>query len=292
TTETPIQSVEEHMFIKKNINLSVLREDVLHEHISGNKFRKLKYQLIEAAQSEVDTLISFGGAFSNHLVALAYAGKRFGFKTIGVVRGDELKGKPLNPSLKFCSECGMQLEFVPREVYRQKEQADQVVTLKLAHPNAIIIPEGGTNRLAVKGCAELLTAGHHNYDVITCAVGTGGTIAGLITAAEKYQTILGFSALKGDFLSDQVSTLITEPSTNWHITDAYAFGGYAKTSPRLMAFIRQFHERHELLLEPIYTGKMFFGIYDLIQQGYFSTGTKILAVHSGGLQSWGGFEGV
>lgn len=290
TTETPIQAVDEELFAKKNISLSVLREDLLHEHISGNKFRKLKHQLIEAARNKIETLISFGGAYSNHLVALAYAGKQFGFRTIAVVRGDELQHKPLNPSLVFCRDCGMQLNFVSREQYRQKEQGDIITELKKVYPNSLIIPEGGTNMLAVQGCAEILTEKHLHFDVIACSVGTGGTIAGIISAAKDHQTIIGFSALKGDFLLDTVNKLISSSKAQWQITDEYSFGGYAKTPLVLMDFIDRFYQQHKLLLEPIYTGKMLFGIYDLVDRDYFSPGTKILAIHSGGLQGWKGFE--
>ncbi|WP_130804603.1 1-aminocyclopropane-1-carboxylate deaminase/D-cysteine desulfhydrase [Acinetobacter ihumii] len=265
------------------IHLALKRLDLIHPQISGNKFYKLKYNLQYAKQLGLDTIITFGGAFSNHIAATAYAADYFGFKSIGIIRGEELAQQRLNHTLTTASQFGMQLEFISRQDYRNKNQADFLVELQRRFPKAYIIPEGGTNTLAIQGCTEILTdADRQNYDVICCAVGTGGTLTGLIEASNSHQTVMGFSALKGDFLKQDIANL-TEKS-NWNIRDDYCFGGYAKTSPLLIEFIHGFEEQYQIPLEPIYTGKMLFGILDLIKHHYFAPNTRILAIHSGGLQ--------
>ena len=177
----------------------------------------------------------------------------------------------------------MQLQFVPRAQYRQKDQAEFLAELHQQFPEHYVIPEGGSNSLAIQGCAEILSADDlKNYDVICCAVGTGGTISGLIEASSAQQMVLGFSALKGDFLNIEVAKQTAK--SNWNIIDDYCFGGYAKTSPELLSFIQQFEQDFSIPLEQIYTGKMLYGIFDLIQHGYFTAGCRILVIHSGGLQ--------
>ncbi|WP_151721174.1 1-aminocyclopropane-1-carboxylate deaminase/D-cysteine desulfhydrase [Acinetobacter ursingii] len=265
------------------IHLDLKRLDLIHPHISGNKFYKLKYNLQHAKQLGQDTLITFGGAFSNHIAATAYAAHYFGFQSIGIIRGEELADQPLNHTLSTASQFGMQLEFINRQDYRNKEQPDFLAELQSRFPNAYIIPEGGTNSLAIQGCKEILSEqDRQNYDVICCAVGTGGTITGLIESSHFNQNILGFSALKGDFLTHDVAHLTAK--NNWKIIDEYCCGGYAKTSAQLIEFIQLFEKQYLIPLEPIYTGKMLFGIFDLIEKAYFPPHTRILAIHSGGLQ--------
>ena len=265
------------------IHLDLKRLDLIHPHISGNKFYKLKYNLQHAKQLGQDTLITFGGAFSNHIAATAYAAHYFGFQSIGIIRGEELADQPLNHTLSTASQFGMQLEFINRQDYRNKEQPDFLAELQSRFPNAYIIPEGGTNSLAIQGCKEILSEqDRQNYDVICCAVGTGGTITGLIESSHFNQNILGFSALKGDFLTHDVAHLTAKK--NWKIIDEYCCGGYAKTSAQLIEFIQFFEKQYQIPLEPIYTGKMLFGIFDLIGKAYFPPHTRILAIHSGGLQ--------
>ncbi|MDI3237845.1 1-aminocyclopropane-1-carboxylate deaminase/D-cysteine desulfhydrase [Acinetobacter ursingii] len=265
------------------IHLDLKRLDLIHPHISGNKFYKLKYNLQHAKQLGQDTLITFGGAFSNHIAATAYAAHYFGFQSIGIIRGEELADQPLNHTLSTASQFGMQLEFINRQDYRNKEQPDFLAELQSRFPNAYIIPEGGTNSLAIQGCKEILSEqDRQNYDVICCAVGTGGTITGLIESSHFNQNILGFSALKGDFLTHDVAHLTAKK--NWKIIDEYCCGGYAKTSAQLIEFIQLFEKQYQIPLEPIYTGKMLFGIFDLIEKAYFPPHTRILAIHSGGLQ--------
>ena len=247
------------------------------------KFYKLKYNLQHAKQLGQDTLITFGGAFSNHIAATAYAAHYFGFNSIGIIRGEELADQRLNHTLATASQFGMQLEFINRQDYRNKEQPDFLAELQSRFPNAYIIPEGGTNSLAIQGCKEILSEqDRQNYDVICCAVGTGGTITGLIESSHFNQNILGFSALKGDFLTHDVAHLTAK--NNWKIIDEYCCGGYAKTSAQLIEFIQLFEKQYLIPLEPIYTGKMLFGIFDLIEKAYFPPHTRILAIHSGGLQ--------
>ncbi len=266
-----------------DIHLDLKRLDLIHPHISGNKFYKLKYNLQHAKQLGQDTLITFGGAFSNHIAATAYAAHYFGFQSIGIIRGEELADQPLNHTLSTASQFGMQLEFINRQDYRNKEQPDFLAELQSRFPNAYIIPEGGTNSLAIQGCKEILSEqDRQNYDVICCAVGTGGTITGLIESSHFNQNILGFSALKGDFLTSDVTHLTAKK--NWKIIDEYCCGGYAKTSAQLIEFIQFFEKQYQIPLEPIYTGKMLFGIFDLIEKAYFPPHTRILAIHSGGLQ--------
>lgn len=266
-----------------DIHLDLKRLDLIHPHISGNKFYKLKYNLQHAKQLGQDTLITFGGAFSNHIAATAYAAHYFGFQSIGIIRGEELADQRLNHTLATASQFGMQLEFINRQDYRNKEQPDFLAELQSRFPNAYIIPEGGTNSLAIQGCKEILSEqDRQNYDVICCAVGTGGTITGLIESSHFNQNILGFSALKGDFLTSDVTHLTAKK--NWKIIDEYCCGGYAKTSAQLIEFIQFFEKQYQIPLEPIYTGKMLFGIFDLIEKAYFPPHTRILAIHSGGLQ--------
>ncbi|WP_343682503.1 1-aminocyclopropane-1-carboxylate deaminase/D-cysteine desulfhydrase [Acinetobacter baylyi] len=265
------------------VRLDLKRLDLIHPHISGNKFYKLKYNLIEAKKRGCDRILTFGGAFSNHIAASAYAAHHFDFKSIGIIRGQELAYRPLNATLKTAQHYGMQLEFMSREQYRQKDQSEFLHTLQSQYPSAFIIPEGGTNALAIQGSKEILSdTDRLNYDVICCAVGTGGTLAGLIEASHDGQYVIGFSALKGDFLHNDVQRHTNK--TNWHILDDYCFGGYAKTSSELFEFIDEFEQKYQIPLEQVYTAKMLYGLLDLIQKNDFDQGTRILALHTGGLQ--------
>ena len=269
--------------IKAPVTVTIKRLDQIHPQISGNKFFKLKYNFLEAQQQGLNTVLTCGGAYSNHISATAYAAYLFGFKSVGIIRGEELATKPLNPTLATAQKFGMQLHFVSREQYRQKDQPDYLGKLNQQFPEHFIIPEGGTNPLAIQGCKEILNAQElQNYDVICCAVGTGGTISGIIEASSEHQSILGFSALKGDFLQSDVQQWTAKK--NWKITDVYCCGGYAKTTPELLQFMQSFEVEHHLPLEQIYTAKMMMGLFDLIEQNYFSQDTRILVIHSGGLQ--------
>ena len=283
-----MKTENQFLFTKNNIHVSIKREDLIHPIVSGNKFRKLKYNLLEAKNQNHKTILTFGGAFSNHIAAVAFAGSENGFKTIGVIRGDELVDKiQENPTLKFAQECGMQFEFVTRNQYQNKNEASFIDYLKLKCGDFYLIPEGGTNELAVKGCEEILTADDNEFDYICCCVGTAGTISGIINSSNSVQKILGFPALKGDFLNDEIRTFAK--NNNWQLITDYHFGGYAKIADELIDFINEFSSDYKVLLDPIYTAKMAFGVIDLINKGFFEDNSKVLMIHSGGLQ---GIQGI
>lgn len=270
------------------VSLTVKPEYMNHPFISGNKLRKLKYNLQEARVHGYTTLVTFGGAYSNHIAATAAAGKEYGFNTIGIIRGEELVDKVAeNPTLVFARDNGMQFKFVSRSVYRDKTNEAFIADLVDEFGNFYLVPEGGTNELAVKGCEEILIDGDEKFTHICCAVGTGGTISGLINASKKHQKVLGFPALKGDFLQNEIAKYTVRD--NWELVTNYHFGGYGKTTPELIEFMNWFYENTNIPLDPVYTGKMFFGIYDMIKQGIFKEESKILAIHTGGLQ---GIEGM
>ena len=268
---------------KTSVELFVKREDVLHTEISGNKFRKLKYNLQEAKRLGFSKLLTFGGAYSNHIAAVAAAGKVFGFETIGIIRGDELADKfMLNETLKLAYENGMRFEFVSRTDYRNKTSDDFIAQLKSKFGSFYMIPEGGTNDFAVKGCEEILIESDVDFDYLCCAIGTGGTISGIINSSHQNQKVLGFPALKESFLNEEIS--IFTQRNNWDLIRDYHFGGYAKTTSELIDFVEEFNSTQTFKIEPIYTGKMFYGLFDLIKNDYFKPNSKILAIHTGGLQ--------
>lgn len=264
---------------------------MLHPYVSGNKFRKLKYNLKQAKSENKKTLLTFGGAFSNHILAVAAAGKEQGFKTIGIIRGEELKDKIAeNPTLKKAQDLGMVFEFVDREIFREKSSSKFIQQLVEKFEDFYLIPEGGTNELAVKGCEEILTVTDEKFDYICCAVGTGGTISGLINCSKKSQQVLGFPALKGDFLREDICKFVSK--SNWDLIADYHFGGYAKVSEELILFINDFYQKYKVPLDPIYTGKMLFGVMYLINKNYFPENSKILVIHTGGLQGITGMNNL
>ncbi|MFV8375202.1 1-aminocyclopropane-1-carboxylate deaminase/D-cysteine desulfhydrase [Flavobacterium sp. LB1P62] len=268
--------------------MHIKREDLIHPFVSGNKFRKLKYNLLQAKEENQETVLTFGGAFSNHIAAVAFAGKEKGFKTIGIIRGDELGSKISgNPTLLFAQNCGMQLEFISREAYRLKNEISFLENLKQKFGSFYLIPEGGTNELAIKGCQEILTKDDAVFDYICCSVGTGGTISGIINSVLSHQKVLGFPALKGDFLKEEIRNFAQ--NENWELITDYHFGGYGKVNNELIGFINQFYEDNQIPLDPIYTGKMVFGVIDLIHKNYFPDQSKILLIHTGGIQ---GIQGM
>ncbi|GAA4766081.1 MULTISPECIES: 1-aminocyclopropane-1-carboxylate deaminase/D-cysteine desulfhydrase [Flavobacterium] len=272
----------------RQIVLQVKREDSLHPFISGNKFRKLKYNIDFFKESLFDTLITFGGAYSNHIAATAYACKENGLNCVGVIRGDELwREINNNPTLYFAQQCGMKFEFVTRDQYRKKDSNEFLNYLKNKYGSCYVLPEGGTNDLAVKGCKEILNQGDVEFDYICCAVGTGGTISGIIDSSKPHQKVIGFPALKGDFLKDEIRKFAN--NKNWELITDYHFGGYGKVTEELIDFINNFYTKTSIFLDPIYTGKMFFGVLDLINRNYFPKNGKILLIHTGGLQ---GIEGM
>jgi len=272
---------------KRNISIDnqvFIKPDYLnHEHISGNKYRKLKYNLEAAKKLNKHTLLTFGGAYSNHVAALAAAGNEFWFKTIGVIRGEELEGKiDSNPTLSFAKSLGMTLKFVSRSDYRLKTSESFIASLKDEFADFYLVPEGGTNTLAVKGCVEILTKEDEVFDYICCPVGTGGTISGIINSSFPHQKVLGFPALKENFLDNEIDTFVNK--NNWQLIRDYHFGGYAKINSELIEFINEFNALHDIPLDPVYTGKMMFGIKAMIARGEIDKHAKVLAIHTGGLQ--------
>lgn len=284
--EIPTQKIRSNT---NNISLFMRREDLIHPYISGNKFRKLKYNLLQAKSENQQTLLTFGGAFSSHVAATAFAGKEQGFKTIGIIRGDELRDKIFeNPTLQFAQECGMQFKFITREAYRGKTEADFIENLKHEFGDFYLVPEGGTNEFAVKGCEEILTKEDSEFDFVCCSVGTGGTISGIINSLLPHQKVLGFPALKGDFLKEDIRKFTRKD--NWEIITAYHFGGYGKVNQELITFINQFYIENKIPLDSIYTAKMVFGVMDLINKNYFPENSKILLIHTGGIQGNAGMN--
>ena len=295
----PLQQVKLDFLEEKNIQLYVLREDLIHPTISGNKWRKLYYNLQEANNQGKTQLLTFGGAFSNHIAATAAAGKQFGFKTIGIIRGEE--HLPLNPTLQLAYENGMQFHYVDRAFYREKKYDVLFLeTLKEQNGDFYLVPEGGSNAFAVKGCTEIIKNINIDYDTICCACGTGGTIAGIIAAADETKNIIGFPALKGGgFLKNDIQQLLADYQQqflveinhpNWSLNTDYHFGGYAKITHELVDFVNDFYQKHAIPLDLIYTGKMLFGILHLAKTTAFFNGKKIVVIHTGGLQGNKGFD--
>ena len=298
---SPLQQLHNEILDKTGVELYVKRDDLIHPQFGGNKWRKLKYNLIDAREKQNDTLLTFGGAWSNHIYATAAAASHFGFNSIGMIRGEE--HTPLNPTLSFATSCGMQLHYIDRVQYRQKHQPDYLEKIKQKFGDVYLLPEGGSNQLALAGCEEIvheIDESGQEFDVICCASGTGATLAGLARAIKDSQLAIGFSALRGgEFLSDEVTkflhgsatrTSIDRSKRNWQIEQEYHFGGYAKIDDELVSFMRQFQSQHGFELDAVYTGKMFYGLFQRIASGYFEPGTVIIAIHSGGLQGNNGFN--
>lgn len=312
---SPIIKLNDSILDEFGVELFVKRDDMIHPLVQGNKWRKLKYNLLNIKEQGAQRVLTFGGAFSNHIHATAAAGKLFGIETIGIIRGECIT--PLSTTLAFAKQCGMNLHFISRKDYKEKEHLTD--DIKKLFGEVYVLPEGGTNDLALQGCREIVEETHQSLgfqpDYIVVACGTGGTIAGIIQAASQNQKVLGLSVLKGHFIANDVSKLLNidnictsqnqkhdktdknidinhihKDFCSWSILTDYHFGGYAKWTPELIEFINQFRRQHLLPLDPVYTGKLFFGVYDLIKKGYFPRGSIIVAVHTGGLQGIEGFN--
>ncbi|MEM6377138.1 MAG: pyridoxal-phosphate dependent enzyme [Bacteroidota bacterium] len=298
---SPLQRLRSPRLEAAQVDCWVKRDDLLNLPVlnnafafSGNKWRKLKYNLLAAKQTGKQKLLTFGGAFSNHLAAVAAAGYQFDLDTIGIVRGE--KPLTLNPTLRFVESCGMQLVFVSRTEYRQKNTPDFQAELKKRFGDFYLIPEGGTNAEALKGTAEMGIEILEQLDIVPDEIrlccGTGGTAAGLIQGLAGKSYVKGYSVLKGDFHQAEIQSLLTATPAlqNWQIhTDAHC-GGYAKTTPELLHFIRHFAMENGIFLDPIYTGKLFFAFWKDLENDQLKAGTKIILVHSGGLQGIAGFN--
>ncbi|MDZ7606022.1 MAG: pyridoxal-phosphate dependent enzyme [Cyclobacteriaceae bacterium] len=291
--QTPVVQIEEERFNEYGIELFLKREDLTDPIISGNKYRKLLYNLEAAREAGHTTLLTFGGAYSNHIHATAYAGYKFGFNTIGVIRGEE--SLPLNPTLTDAAAYGMEFYYISRTAYREKYQSELLQHFQDRFGEFYLVPEGGSNALAVKGCAQILSVDEKNFDYYCCACGTGGTISGIVASLEGEKEVIGFPALKnGSFLMKDIEKLLEQYSErkydNYHLNTDYHFGGYAKWDLQLISFINRFYQKHHIGLDPVYTGKLLFGIYDLAERGFFRRESKILAIHTGGLQGIRGFN--
>ena len=277
---SPIEEIRHPFFEQKQVRVFVKRDDLIHPFISGNKWRKLKYLLHRASSEGKTHLVTFGGAFSNHLLATACAAAKFGLKSTGIVRGELVD----NDVLMFCKLFGMHLIFVTREDYRDKKALFENYFGK--NSQAFFINEGGASIEATAGCAELIDELENEYDHIFCASGTGTTVAGIIKGVEKHQLqtkIHSVPVLKGgEFIRDEILSYFDHsPAFELHLD--YHFGGYAKTKPELIQYIRSFISQTGIVIDPIYTAKLFYAIHDLIQQDYFKTSSNILAIHTGGL---------
>jgi 1-aminocyclopropane-1-carboxylate deaminase len=282
-TPTPVQEIHDPILDKAGVRLLIKREDLNHRFVSGNKWWKLKYNLEEAKCQNKKTLLTFGGAYSNHIFATVAAAKESGFESIGIIRGEETL--PLNNTLSFAVGKGMQLHYVTREQYRKKTETEFIDKLHDQFGDFYLIPEGGTNALAITGCEEFARTLGNDFDYLCCSVGTGGTVAGLINGLPKTKTILGFSSLKGgQFLTEGVSQWLHQSSSNWSIISEYHFGGYGKITAELTSLQQMFKVDHQILFDLIYGSKMMYGILSLASKGFFNSGSTILVIHTGGLQ--------
>ena len=288
--DTSVFEIFDDVLEKAQLRLFIKREDLNHDFVSGNKWWKLKYNLQKAKELGHETLLTFGGTFSNHIYATAAAAKELGFKSIGIIRGEKIL--PLNETLAFAESGGMKLHFVTREEYRSKTSSEFIDHLKKTFGDFYLIPEGGTNELAIKGCAEFAREklSGLDFDFLCLPVGTGGTMAGIVAGLEGKKKVIGFSVLKnGDFLKEGVKKSIKyffeKELPGWRIETDYDFGGYAKHTNELDQFILRMSQQHKLPLDFVYTGKMVAGVFDLISKNYFPKGSKIVMLHTGGLRN-------
>ncbi|MGW0785682.1 1-aminocyclopropane-1-carboxylate deaminase/D-cysteine desulfhydrase [Streptomyces sp. NPDC002913] len=279
---SPLRPAEDERFARYGVTLLLKRDDLIHPDLPGNKWRKLAPNLRDAGGR---TVLTFGGAYSNHLRATAAAGRLLGFPTVGVVRGDELAGRPLNPSLAQCAADGMRLHFVDRTTYRAKAAPEVLDGLLSLFGPCVVIPEGGSNALAAQGCAELGRELHGRTGTVAVACGTGGTLAGLAAGLGPGQRALGIPVLRGGFLGDAVRTLQREafgaPAGRWTLDERFHFGGYARTTPELEAFAEDFEDRHGLPVERLYVAKLLYGLTVLAGEGAFAPGSTVTAVVTG-----------
>ncbi len=279
-TPTPLVEIKEKLFEEKGLKVYIKKDYLTHDQISGNKYRKLKYNLSKARNTGKTELLTFGGAYSNHLYAFAAACKLFNFRGMAIIRGEELNENS-SPTLQFADSCDINLVFVNRTDYRNKHL--------LSHfygENSFVIPEGGTNEDCLPGMSEMVDEilKEINPDYICCAAGTGGTAAGILSNRNFNGKVVVIPVLKnGDFIKDEISHLgvrTHRASLKIH----YHFGGYAKENPDLIKFMLDFESKHTIPLDQVYTGKLFFGVYDLIQKDQFKPGSTLVIYHSGGLQ--------
>jgi len=272
-----------HFVNNSGLQLFLKREDKIHNIISGNKYRKLKFNLINAKELGFKGLLTFGGAYSNHIPAVAYAAKKNGFKSLGFIRGEEIVNNYLeNPTLKYSHDLGMKFKFLSRSNYKLKTNENFLRKLKKKFKDYYLIPEGGTNALGVLGCQEILNDNDKEFDYICCSVGTGGTICGLINSSNENQKIIGFSSINKNYLLNDITKFVT--NENWMLIDDFSFGGYGKVNNELIEFMNNFRLKYGILLDPIYTSKLVYGVLNLITNNFFKPNSKILMIHTGGHQ--------
>ncbi len=284
---SPIQEIKDSLLEEKKVRLFIKREDLIHPIVSGNKWRKLKYNLSKAKEEGKSTILSFGGAYSNHIHALALAAKGMELKSIGIIRGEETL--PLNETLSYARSCGMDLHFISREEYKRKTEKDFIYKLHKKFGDFYLIPEGGYNLEGSKGCEEIIKEIDILFDLVCCPCGTGTTLSGIIASLPEGKKAIGFPVLKGgDFLYKEINNLLPKngvaQNNNWHLETGYHFGGYAKWNKELLDFTDEFEKKYGIPLDQVYTGKMMYGVFDLIEKDTFAFGTAIVAVHTGGLQ--------
>lgn len=286
---SPIQALQHPSLTQANLALDIKRDDLIHPFVSGNKWRKLKFNFKQCQAEDKDTLLTFGGAYSNHIAATAYAGNQMGVKTVGVIRGDEFN--TLNTTLDFAQKNGMYLHFVSRSDYKKKSESYFLEELKALFGDVFIIPEGGANWYGVQGCYSILEEVNQPYDFICCAAGTGTTAAGIFNSKSDDQKLVVFPAIKGaeELINDIIKWKETPDLDTLAIITDYHFGGYAKLNNELINFANEFYLNHQIPLDLIYTAKMMYGLFNLIEKKYFPKNSRILVIHSGGLQGNEGF---
>ena len=276
---------------QRQVEVQVLRLDQVHLEVSGNKFYKLQYTLQEALRQNHRQVLTFGGAYSNHIYATAAAAREVGLASVGIIRGELNDAE--NPTLAFARAADMNLYGITRGHYREKNQPEFLENLRKQFGDFYLIPEGGTNALAIQGTQEILTARHSDFSHVLTPIGTGGTFAGIAASLLPHQHLLGISALKGEGIRQELIDLLNtegiQSSGNLEIFTQYHQGGYAKWTPELIDFIHWFWNAFGIPLDPIYTGKMAFACWDLLQKNYFLPGSRILLIHTGGLQGNRGF---
>ncbi|MBA6352315.1 1-aminocyclopropane-1-carboxylate deaminase/D-cysteine desulfhydrase [Colwellia sp. BRX9-1] len=290
-TESPLQKISHPLFERHQLSVSIKRDDIIHPIISGNKWRKLKLNLHHAQAHNYIGVISFGGSFSNHIHALAFACHQQGLKSIGIIRGE--KEYASNFTLSMAQRWGMELHFVDRKSYRLRENKEYLAQLQLTYPDYFIVPEGGSNTLALGGVGEVIAELNQQceFDTLITPVGSGGTLAGLIKADNNQHNILGIAVLKQDgYLTEQVNSLLGDNLhfNNWQIMPEFHRGGYAKFSKEDAEKILSFSQQTGFIFEPVYSGKMILALLDLINQQYFPKGHRLVLLHTGGLQGIGG----
>jgi 1-aminocyclopropane-1-carboxylate deaminase len=292
TSKSITREIVDPGLAEKGIRLYLKREDRIHDFISGNKWRKIKYNLGEAKKRGYNKILTFGGAYSNHIYAVAAAGMLFGFETVGVIRGERYDH--LNPTLSAAVSAGMILHYINRADFSNKYSEKILGPVRKRFGDFYLIPEGGSNVIALKGCIEMVNEIEDDFDMVCLPCGTGGTLAGILEGLKGRSFVLGFPVLKeGAFLRKNIDSLNYQYSgntyDNYRLNTHYHFGGYAKFNGDLIGFINSFKINHQCPLDPVYTGKMMYGIYDMIRNGRLRN-MKILAIHTGGLQGIAGFN--